>query len=83
MASIQIKDYTIDINVFDIDGLLHTILNLPFQQGYWVFLTIQNQNKKKESFPFIDENLKVKIYKSYSEAIDDIAKVLKQYFSGT
>ncbi|HYG18389.1 MAG TPA: hypothetical protein VD816_05640 [Ohtaekwangia sp.] len=79
MASIKFDNFLIDIVVYNIDGFLHKLLNIPARSGFWVFLSVQNQDGKKEYFPSVDENLKIKIYETYSEAIDDVAALLKTY----
>jgi hypothetical protein len=80
MASIKFDNFLIDVMVYNVDGFLQKILDIPIRNGFWVFLTIQNEHGKKEYFPSVDEHFRIKIYRSYAEAIDDVAKVLKQHF---
>jgi hypothetical protein len=79
MASIKIDNYIIDIVIHSIDGMFDKILEIPFQKGFWVYLTVQNEAGSKESFPSIDKDCKVKIYNTYADAINDIAFILKKY----
>jgi hypothetical protein len=80
MASISFKNFKIDIEVRNIDGVFHEVFGVPFPKGYWVLLTIQNSNGDKETFPRIDDDFKVKTFSTYDEAIDDIANFLKSQF---
>ena len=81
MASVKMGDFIVDIVIHNIDGMFHKILDIPFDKGFWIFLTVQNSNGQKESFPAIDHNFKVKIYSSYADAIDDVSSLLKKYIS--
>ncbi|RAW00126.1 hypothetical protein [Pseudochryseolinea flava] len=81
MASIKFDNFLIDIAVHNVDGFLQKLLSVPIQNGFWVFLTVQNEHGKKEYFPSVDEQFRVKIYRSYADAIDDVARVLKQHFA--
>jgi hypothetical protein len=80
MASITLKNFKIDIEVQNIDGIFESVFDLPFPKAYWVLLTISNRAGEKETFPRVDENYKVKTYSSYEEAIDDVAVLLKKHF---
>jgi hypothetical protein len=44
-----------------------------------VLITVEN-NGEKETFPRIDDNMSVKTFDTYDEAIDDIAFLLKKRF---
>lgn len=80
MAAIKFDKFLIDIAVYNIDGFLQQVLSIPIRNGFWVFLTVQDENGKKEYFPSVDDDSKIKIYGSYEEAIDDVAQLLKKYF---
>lgn len=80
MASIKFDNFLIDITVYNIDGFLQEVLSIPIPNGFWVFLTVQDENGKKEYFPSVDDDSKIKIYGSYDEAIDDVAQLLKKHF---
>jgi hypothetical protein len=80
MASIKFDNFLVDIAVYNIDGFLQEVLSIPIKNGFWVFLTVQNEQGKKEYFPSVDDESKIKIYGSYDEAIDDVAQILKKYF---
>jgi hypothetical protein len=80
MASIKFDNFLVDIAVYNIDGFLQEVLSIPIKNGFWVFLTVQNEQGKKEYFPSVDDESKIKIYASYDEAIDDVAQILKKYF---
>lgn len=80
MASIQFKNFKIDIEVQNIDGAFNEIFDMAFPKGYWVLLTIENGSGEKESFPRTDSNRTIKTYTTYEEAIDDVANLLKEYF---
>jgi hypothetical protein len=80
MASIKFDNFLIDVAVYNIDGFLQKILGIPVKNGFWVFLTVENNNGKKEFFPSVDAQSRIKVYHSYAEAIDDVATLLKQYF---
>ena len=80
MASIKFDKFLIDIAVYNIDGFLQKVLSLPVKSGFWVFLTIENEEGRKEFFPSVDDESRIKIYQSYAEAIDDVASLLKQHF---
>jgi len=80
MASIEFKDFKIDIEVQNIDGIFSRIFDhLPISKGYWVLLTISRQ-AERERFPMMDDFYRVKTYKSYDEAIDDVSNLLKKQF---
>jgi hypothetical protein len=81
MASIDFRDFKIDIEVRNIDGVFQQVLGMPFPTGFWVLLTIQNATGDKETFPRVDENYRVRTYDTYEQAIDDIATFLKQHFN--
>lgn len=80
MASIKFDNFLVDIAVYNIDGFLQEVLSIPIKNGFWVFLTVQNEQGKKEYFPSVDDESKIKIYGSYDEAIEDVAQILKKYF---
>lgn len=80
MASIRFDNFLIDIAVYNIDGFLQKVLRFPVKNGFWVFLTVESTDGKKECFPSVDEQSRIKIYESYAEAIDDVAVLLKKYF---
>lgn len=80
MASIKFDNFLVDIAVYNIDGFLQKLLQVPISSGFWVFLTVETASGKKEFFPSVDEHSRIKIYQSYSDAIDDIALLLKKYF---
>jgi hypothetical protein len=80
MASIDFRNFKIDIEVRNIDGVFQQVLGMPFPQGFWVLLTIQNTTGEKETFPRVDEDYRVKTFDTYEQAIDDIAIFLKQHF---
>ena len=80
MSSISFKNFKIDIEVRNIDGVFQQVFGLPFPKGFWVLLTIQSESGEKETFPRVDENYKVKTFFTYEEAIDDIAQFLKSHF---
>lgn len=80
MASIKFDNFLVDIAVYNIDGFLQEVLSIPIKNGFWVFLTVQNEQGKKEYFPSVDDESKIKIYGSYDEAIEDVAQILRKYF---
>jgi hypothetical protein len=80
MASISFKNFKIDIEVRNIDGVFHQIFGTPFPSGFWVLLSIQNGKGEQETFPRIDDQNRIKIYLTYEEAIDDVANFLKEHF---
>ena len=80
MASIKFDNFLVDVAVYNIDGFLQDVLSIPIKNGFWVFLTVQHEHGKKEYFPSVDDQSKIKIYGSYDEAIDDVAQLLKKHF---
>jgi hypothetical protein len=80
MASIKFDNFLIDVAVYNIDGFLQKILRVPVANGFWVFLTVESTTGKKEFFPSVDEQSRIKVYQSYAEAIDDVSALLKKYF---
>ncbi len=81
MASIEFNDFRIDIEVQNIDGIFSRIFDkIPVSKGYWVILTISNGHVDKERFPMMDEHYRVKTYRSYDEAIEDVSNLLKKHF---
>jgi hypothetical protein len=80
MASIKFDNFLVDIAVYNIDGFLQEVFSIPTKNGFWVFLTVQNDQGKKEYFPSVDDESKIKIYGSYDEAIEDVAHILKKHF---
>lgn len=80
MASINFDNFKIDIVVQNIDGIFSRVFGVSFPKGFWVLLTVENNKGEKETFPRIDDEDKIKTYKSYDEAIDDIAELLKIHF---
>ena len=80
MAAIKFDNFLIDVSVYNIDGFLQKILRFPVRNGFWVFLTVESTDGKKEFFPSVDEHSRIKVYQSYAEAIDDVAALLKKYF---
>jgi hypothetical protein len=80
MASITFKNYKIDIEVHNIDGVFYNLFNVSFPKGFWVLMTIHNGKGEKETFPRIDENYKIKTFPTYEDAIDDVASLLKSHF---
>lgn len=80
MASIEFKDFKIDIEVQNIDGIFTRIFdNIPISKGFWVLLTI-SRRAEREKFPMMDEHYRVKTYRSYDEAIVDVSNLLKKQF---
>ena len=80
MASIEFNEFKIDIEVQNIDGIFSRIFDhIPISKGYWVLLTISRQ-AERERFPMMDEHYRVKTYRSYEEAIEDVSRLLKNQF---
>ena len=78
MAPIKLGNRSVEIAVNNIDGFIHELIDVPVKNGFWIVFTIKNENGKTESFPFVDENHKIKIYHSYAEALHDAAlKLMK------
>jgi hypothetical protein len=80
MASISFKNFKIDIEVRNIDGVFQAVFGIPFPKGFWVLMTIQNTAGENETYPRVDDDGRIKTYSTYEEAIDDIANFLKAYF---
>ena len=80
MASISFRNFKIDIEVRNIDGVFEKVFGTSFPKGFWVLLTIQNNGGENETYPRVDEGGRVKTYGTYEEAIDDIALFLKKHF---
>ena len=80
MASIIFKNFKIDIEIRNIDGVFNQVFGVAYPTGFWVLLSIQNESGEKETFPRVDDEYKVKSYPTYEEAIDDIAMFLKGHF---
>ncbi len=81
MASIEFNEFKIDIEVQNIDGIFSRIFDhIPISKGFWVLLTISNRQAERERFPMMDEHYRVKTYRSYEEAIDDVSRLLKNLF---
>lgn len=80
MTSIDIQNLKVDIAVHTIDGVLQKTLEIPFRHGYWVYLTVENHEGKRESFPLVNENLEVMIFDTYAEALESTRRILHKYF---
>jgi hypothetical protein len=80
MASINFGSYKVEIVINNIDGVFNSLFGLSIPRRYWVLLTVEDNNGEKETFPRIDENMSVKTFDTYDEAIDDIAFLLKKRF---
>jgi hypothetical protein len=81
MTSIVIDNFTVDIAIHSIDGILQKTLHLPFRKGFWVLLTVVNETGEKESFPLVDDDFKIKIFGDYSEALQEMAERLNKFLS--
>lgn len=81
MTSIVINNFTVDIAIHSIDGILQKTLELPFRKGFWVLLTVVNETGEKESFPLVDDDLKIKIFSDYSEALQEMAERLNKFLN--
>jgi hypothetical protein len=79
MASINFGSYKVEIVIHNIDGAFNSVFGLAIPRRYWVLITVEN-NGEKETFPRINENMSVKTFDTYDEAIDDIAFLLKKRF---
>jgi flagellum-specific peptidoglycan hydrolase FlgJ len=77
MASIKVANFQVNVVIHNIDGVFQNLFNLHLQKGFWIMLTLETEDGQKESLPFVDEDLKIRIYESYAEALDDVASVLK------
>ncbi len=81
MASINFGSFKVEIVIHNIDGAFNRLFGISIPQRYWVLLSIENETGEKETFPRIDDNLKVKTFDTYEDAIDDIAFLLKRKFT--
>jgi hypothetical protein len=77
MAPIKLGNLSVEIAVNNIDGFIHDVVDLPVARGFWVTFSVRNDQGKTESFPLVDQNLKIKIFSTYQEALYDAAQKLK------
>jgi len=76
MAPIKVGNLSVEIAVNNIDGFIHEVIDIPVKYGFWAVVTVWDGKGKTESFPLVDKDNKVKIYDSYTEALNDAAHQL-------
>lgn len=76
MAPIRLGNLSVEIAVNNIDGFIHDMLDVPVRSGFWVVFTVKDPSGKSESFPLVDRDHKIQVYKSYPEALHDAAQKL-------
>jgi hypothetical protein len=76
MAPIKLGNLAVEIAVNNIDGFIHELIDVPVKSGFWVIFTAKDDKGKVESFPLVDKNHKIRIYKTYREALHDAAQKL-------
>ena len=81
MASINFGSYKVEIVIHNIDGIFSTVFGISIPKRFWVLLTVENLEGEKETFPLIDDGLRIKTFDTYELAIDDIASLLKKQFT--
>ena len=77
MAPIKLGNLSVEIAVNNINGFIHELVDLPSHHGFWVSFVVKDDKGKSESFPLVDDNLKVKVFPSYPEALYEAAQKLK------
>ena len=78
MAPIKVGNRSVEIAVNNIEGFIHELIDVPMKNGFWIVFTIKNEDGKSESFPFVDDDHKIRIYDSYADALHDAAlKLMK------
>lgn len=82
MAPIRLGKLSIEIAVNSIDGFIHDLIDIPVKNGFWVVFTVKDKHGKSESFPLVDENHRVQVYDSYSEALHQAAQKLMKEGDG-
>jgi len=82
MAPIRLGNLSVEIAVNKVDGFIHDTIDIPIKYGYWAVVTVWDGKGKTESFPLVDKDYKVKIYESYSEALNDAAQQLMRDVNG-
>lgn len=80
MASISFRNFKIDVEIRNIDGVFQSMFEKPFPKGFWILMTIKNDSGDNETYPRVDDEGKVKTFSTYDEALDDISILLKQHF---
>jgi hypothetical protein len=76
MAPIRVGKLSVEITVNSIDGFIHELIEVPFKNGFWIVFTVKDQLGRTESFPMVDQNNRVQIYDSYSQALHEAAQRL-------
>jgi hypothetical protein len=76
MAPIKLGNLSVEIAVNNIDGFIHELVDVPPMNGFWVVFVVKDDKGKTESFPLVDDNLKIKIYNTYHDALYDAAQRL-------
>jgi hypothetical protein len=76
MAPIQLGKLSVEIAVNNIDGFIHTLIDVPLKSGFWVTFTVKDERGKAESFPLVDKIHKIKLSETYPDALQAAAKML-------
>lgn len=80
MASISFKNFKIDIEIRNIDGVFQNVFKTPYPKGFWILMTIHNDSGENETYPRVDDQGRVKTFSTYEEAIDEASAFLKEQF---
>lgn len=76
MAPIKVGKLSVEITVNSIDGFIHELIEVPFKNGFWIVFTVKDQSGRTESFPMVDQNHRIQVYDSYSQALHEAAQRL-------
>ena len=76
MAPIKLGNISVEIAVKNIDGFVHELIGVPLKSGFWISFTISDEHGKMETFPLVDKNHKLRIYKTYADALQAAAHEL-------